>query len=103
MNNTSFTLLPQYLKNCCNYSTHIVGKWHLGHGSVAALPLSRGFDTHLGYWFGVEDHFRHRIYGGYDFQEQLDVATSYKNTFSTPIFTQRAIDIMTTHIHFSYI
>ena len=38
----------QFLKRCCGYSTHIVGKWHLGFNTVGALPMSRGFDSHLG-------------------------------------------------------
>ena len=25
--NLSYTLLPEYLKTCCGYSTHMVGKW----------------------------------------------------------------------------
>jgi arylsulfatase B len=95
--NTSFSLLPEYLKSCCGYSTHLVGKWHLGLNTKSTLPTSRGFDTSLGYWFGVEDHFRHRIYGAYDFSDQTDVVTQYNNTFSTPIFTDRAIDIIKTH------
>ena len=54
--NTSFTLLPSYLKAAANYSTHLVGKWHLGQNTMSSLPTSRGFDTHVGYWSGAEDH-----------------------------------------------
>lgn len=46
--NLSYTLLPSYLKRCCGYSTHMVGKWHLGQNVLASLPTGRGFDTFLG-------------------------------------------------------
>lgn len=97
--NTSYTLLPQYLKSCCNYSTHIVGKWHLGLSTLSTLPTYRGFDTHLGYWFGMQDHQRHRSYTAYDFHNQLELATQYNNTFSTPIFAEEATKIIENSVH----
>lgn len=33
-------LLPEYLKKT-GYSTHIVGKWHLGHCNSSYLPQNR--------------------------------------------------------------
>jgi arylsulfatase B len=92
--NTSFDLLPTYLKTCCNYSTHLVGKWHLGLTTMSTLPLSRGFDTHFGYWYGVENHQYHRTYGAYDFNDQMKIAVEYNGTFSTPLFVDRASEII---------
>ncbi|OQV19558.1 Arylsulfatase J [Hypsibius exemplaris] len=43
----NFKLLPEYLKEL-NYSTTILGKWHLGSKNRSYLPGARGFDYHYG-------------------------------------------------------
>merc|ERR1711973_226611 len=55
---SKLTLLPQYLKEL-NYSTHMIGKWHLGICNEAYLPFNRGFGTFYGLYNGGSDHYTH--------------------------------------------
>jgi arylsulfatase A-like enzyme len=99
---TDVTLLPQYLQRCCNYSTHAVGKYHLGQGALNQLPTGRGFDTYLGYYSGAEDHVTHDTTGAYDFNvgdaarpfASVQPATQYNNSWSTDVFTSTAVDLI---------
>ena len=90
-----FTLLPRYLKAAANYSTHLVGKWHLGANTRAATPVGRGFDTAFGYWSGAEDYQIHSVTaaGGrsiYDMQDDLIADVAANGSFSTAVFAARA-------------
>ena len=53
------TTVAQKLKQA-NFSTHFLGKWHMGARSAANLPINRGFDSHIGFLKGAEDHFDQR-------------------------------------------
>eukprot|EP01083_Nonionella_stella_P001832 5260_1 len=64
------------------YSTHIIGKWHLGMQSWEYTPRYRGFDTFAGFYGGLQSYFTHRqsIMGPdgedvefYDLRENEDV------------------------------
>ncbi|KAH8044742.1 sulfuric ester hydrolase [Aureococcus anophagefferens] len=50
--------MAQYLK-ALGYSTHMVGKWHLGHYNNASTPLNRGFDSFYGFYSGGVDYLTH--------------------------------------------
>jgi arylsulfatase A-like enzyme len=46
-----------------DYSTAIIGKWHLGVEPSYA-PVHRGFDTHFGFRAGCVDYYSHIYYWG---------------------------------------
>ncbi|RUS83225.1 hypothetical protein EGW08_009036 [Elysia chlorotica] len=41
------------------YSTHMVGKWHLGYCNEKYTPVRRGFDSFLGFYMGSQCHYTH--------------------------------------------
>ncbi|CAG5126095.1 unnamed protein product, partial [Candidula unifasciata] len=92
--------LAQRLKTL-DYSTHIVGKWHLGFCAKDYLPENRGFDSHLGYYMGLGDYFHHYAqegeYLGYDFHHNGQTVWNLSDVYSTEIFTARAEAIIRSH------
>lgn len=95
--NTSYTLLPRYLQRAAGYTSHLVGKWHLGANTLNATPVGRGFESAYGYWSGAEDYETHTVGGVYDMQDDLTPDVSANGTFSTRIFAQKAREIISAH------
>ncbi|XP_018562986.1 arylsulfatase B-like isoform X2 [Anoplophora glabripennis] len=96
------TLIPQYLKRN-GYATHALGKWHLGFFKKEYTPTFRGFDSHYGYWQGLQDYFDHTVHAtytsevGYDMRKNMSVDYSAKGKYSTTLFTEEAVRLIQQH------
>ncbi|XP_052787636.1 arylsulfatase I-like [Mya arenaria] len=93
-----FTTLPQKLKQL-NYTTHMVGKWHLGFCDWKYTPTYRGFDSFMGFYSGREDYYTHMIgntrdWNGYDFRFNTSVHRPPDGEYSANVITARAIEIL---------
>eukprot|EP00051_Salpingoeca_urceolata_P032595 m.16473 g.16473 ORF g.16473 m.16473 type:complete len:669 (-) comp5258_c0_seq2:215-2221(-) len=93
------TMLPAKLK-AKNWATAMVGKWHLGARSPSNLPINRGFDTHLGFLKGGEDHFHQDHCAGGPDRERVDLwhneapARTYNGTYSAYMYSDYAIKVI---------
>ncbi|CAG2174271.1 unnamed protein product [Oppiella nova] len=93
-----YKLWPQYLKQF-DYSTHIVGKWHLGFAKAEYTPTYRGFDSHIGFWSAGQYYYNHtNCYNpascGLDFRHGLELLTNATGVYSTQLFTDRCVHII---------
>ncbi|XP_023287942.1 arylsulfatase B [Orussus abietinus] len=97
-------LLPEHLRRM-GYSTHLVGKWHVGYFSENYTPARRGFDDFRGYYNGYIQYFNYTITQqnrtGYDFHR--DTATTlaadytYGRTYLTDAISEEAESIIASH------
>ena len=91
----------------------MVGKWHQGFYNSSYTPLSRGFDSFLGYYLGAEDYWDHSSnewldgstyeqsslenYGKDFYDGDINVGVDVDEMYSTYLFNDRAIDIIEQH------
>ena len=101
---TNVTTLADKLRSA-NYSTHAVGKWHLGICNKDYWPTSRGFDHFSGFLGGTTDYITHRTDGaecsmgiaGYDYREDYEVDDAASGTYDTYLIRDKAIEVITNH------
>lgn len=98
------TTIAEVLK-ADNYSTHMLGKWHLGHYSPRALPTARGFDTYTGFVNGEQYYWSKRNPDHTHFKDMIYSNTTcyapYTNddlhTYSTFFYRDKAVDLINEH------
>ncbi|XP_002006611.3 arylsulfatase I [Drosophila mojavensis] len=93
-------ILPQYL-NDLGYTSHIAGKWHLGHWKRVYTPLYRGFSSHVGYWSGHQDYNDHSAveHGqwGLDMRNGTELAYDLHGQYTTDVITQHSLNVIAKH------
>ena len=81
------------------YTTHAIGKWHLGYYKWEFTPTFRGFDSFYGYYEGAEDYFSHNRTGAYDLHHEegprcgprCSVVPDRRGEYSVGVFSDEAV------------
>lgn len=85
------------------YTTHAIGKWHLGYHTWEHTPTFRGFHSFFGFYSGSEDYTAHKTVNGYDLRREGEpdcgescsrVSWEDKGRYSTHMFTREAVNII---------
>jgi len=89
-----------------NFSSHAVGKWHLGYHKTPYTPTFRGFESFYGYYEGSEDYFAHGTSDGLDLHDEprpfcgpgcTTRPWGARGQYSTNLYSARAVDVIERH------
>ncbi|WP_253155790.1 sulfatase-like hydrolase/transferase [Stieleria tagensis] len=74
------------------YQTHLVGKWHLGHGQDSFWPTEHGFDTFYGHTGGCVDFFTCHYANRPDWYRGKELVPT--QDYATDVITAEAVRII---------
>ncbi|QDT62080.1 Arylsulfatase [Stieleria bergensis] len=72
------------------YQTHLVGKWHLGHGDKKFWPTEHGFDSFFGHTGGCVDFFTCQYANKPDWYRGRDLVKT--TGYATDVITDEALN-----------
>ena len=97
---TVIKTLPEMLRGA-GYSTHLVGKWHLGYCHLDYTPIRRGFDTFYGMMSQQSDHYTREqavnkyMGSGYDHWRDSNVSHEGAGLYSTNLWEEETVRLVT--------
>ncbi|XP_077994401.1 arylsulfatase I-like [Glandiceps talaboti] len=94
------TIMPQYLQRL-GYTTHMVGKWHLGFFTEEHTPTRRGFESHFGFYTGHQDFYDRLAeegkLWGYDLRRNGKLDYNTYGQYGTEMYTREVLNIINNH------
>merc|ERR1719436_1091816 len=98
--------MPELLRQA-GYSTHMVGKWHLGFSKWSQTPVGRGFQSHVGGFHGIVESWTKSLwrnpvtFEGKDwgrYQEDGSFTHFQEKRHATVVQTEEAVSWMREHV-----
>ncbi|XP_077503582.1 arylsulfatase B-like isoform X2 [Amblyomma americanum] len=95
---TSVPLLAEELSRH-GYSTHALGKWHLGYCNWSYTPTMRGFDSFSGFYLGSQDHFLHTASAsiameGFDYRANATPEWDARGRYSSKLLADDTVRLL---------
>ncbi|XP_070536021.1 arylsulfatase J-like isoform X2 [Ptychodera flava] len=80
-----------------SYVQQSCSPWHLGFCKREYTPHGRGFDRFYGMYLATQDHYTHMEAKGLDLNENGNPDWSKNGTYSTDLYTDKAIEYIQEH------